>query len=722
MNARATGAQGAQEFLRFSVRILTAIFICALSVSGGVAQGNSCVINSGQNEIQPHTGSAAPVQLEGELEVVYQDLKGGQARLLHTLKLSDGTRVPLHFVDELPAGLQSGQHVCVSGQQSGGSLILYSGSTTTTTTTTSTATSSTAPLPNTFGAQSTLVLLLSFQDAPSNQPWTPAQVQTDIFTSSGLNGFIQEASYGQTSLSGAVYGWYVIPVSSTTCDTNQIATAANSAASAAGVVLAGYSHLVYVFPSTSACAWAGAATIGGSPSQSWINGGNTATNRLDQGILAHEMGHNLGLYHSHGLDCGSVVVGGECTVREYGDTFDVMGAGEGHYNAAQKDRLGWLNYGSSPGIISVAVSGTYVYTLLPYEPVGSGTKALKVLKFTNPTTGISYNYYVEYRQPVGLDSFITSLPSQNITNGVVIHLVQDSDPNSNELLDITPQSSSLYDWNDVALTVGATYSDPDAGVTITLQSVSSNGATVSVGISQPSCVHAVPSISISPSQPSAVPAGTTLSYTVTVTDNDSSSCGASTFNFQPAIAYGWNDTLSNSQLTLSPGATSSVTLAVTSASNSNVGTNPVNVKATSTADFVYSATVSATYSVGASAPPPPTGSSLTVSLSVSGASFTPPGAVPISATVTNGGSPASGAQVTFTLTTPNGSITTQNATTGTNGTAVWNYKLSGKSLSGTYSVVAQASLGSGSSGGKKIPGAASTLAAVSSNTATFSVQ
>src|SRR5262249_12603876 len=151
-----------------------------------------------------------------------------------------GTRVPLHFADEPPKHLQSGQHVQVSGQQSGGTLILYSANTTTTTTASTTGTSSvsTVPLPNTLGPQSTLVILVSFQDAPTNQPWSPAQVQTDVFATSGLNGFIQEASYVQTSVDGAVYGWYVIPVSSTTCDTNQIATAANNAATASGANLA----------------------------------------------------------------------------------------------------------------------------------------------------------------------------------------------------------------------------------------------------------------------------------------------------------------------------------------------------------------------------------------------------------------------------------------------------------------------------------------------------
>lgn len=38
------------------------------------------------------------------------------------------------------------------------------------------------------------------------------------------------------------------------------------------------------------------------PGRLWINGW------FDGGVSAQEMGHNYGLYHSHALDCGSVVI------------------------------------------------------------------------------------------------------------------------------------------------------------------------------------------------------------------------------------------------------------------------------------------------------------------------------------------------------------------------------------------------------------------------------
>jgi hypothetical protein len=105
---------------------------------------------------------------------------------------------------------------------------------------------------------------------------------------------------------------------------------------------------------------------------------------------------------------------------------------------------------------------------------------LKILKSTDPTTGKKTWYYVEYRQAIGFDSFLSG--NSNVTNGVVVHTGSESSGNSGYLLDMTPESgSSIYDdWQDPALVVGQSFSDPDSGVTITPLSVSSMSATVSV--------------------------------------------------------------------------------------------------------------------------------------------------------------------------------------------------------------------------------------------------
>src|SRR5437773_4670975 len=125
--------------------------------SGAAFQASAAAAQSG-------VGPGQAVQLEGELEITYQDFKDGHHRLLYSLKQSDGTRVPLQFVNEPPRHFLTGDHIRANGQLSGGSLILYSGGAVTSGDTSGGSTTSSIPVPYTIGAQSTLVILVNFQD------------------------------------------------------------------------------------------------------------------------------------------------------------------------------------------------------------------------------------------------------------------------------------------------------------------------------------------------------------------------------------------------------------------------------------------------------------------------------------------------------------------------------------------------------------------------------
>src|SRR5258708_7022008 len=173
------------------------------------------------------------VQLEGQLEIIHQDFKDGHGRFVYTLKQADGTRVPLLSLKGAPTHLLTGDHVRADGQLSGGSLILASGSTNVRKSGGGSTTSS-IPVPYTFGAQSTLVILVNFQD-DAIQPYAVTDVQNAFSTAA--NSFIMLNSYQQTSLTANSVAWHTIPLSVTTCDTSQIATYAESAATAAGVNL-----------------------------------------------------------------------------------------------------------------------------------------------------------------------------------------------------------------------------------------------------------------------------------------------------------------------------------------------------------------------------------------------------------------------------------------------------------------------------------------------------
>ena len=107
---------------------------------------------------------------------------------------------------------------------------------------------------------------MNFQDK-ATQPYTVVTAQRTVFTTT--SNFDLENSYGQTWLTGTVVGWYAISLSSTVCDYSTLASQAKSAAQAAGVNLSAYTRYVYAFPQN-ACTWWGLGSVGGNPSQAWI--------------------------------------------------------------------------------------------------------------------------------------------------------------------------------------------------------------------------------------------------------------------------------------------------------------------------------------------------------------------------------------------------------------------------------------------------------------------
>lgn len=596
------------------------------------------------------------VELEGEAQVFYED-HHGFSRVNHTIQTNRG-RFSLHFASGVPDWM-TGDRVRVRGVRVQDALALDAS----TTSTTSTA-GTLAVLSGASGEQRTLVVLVNFRDSPI-RPYTTAHASNIVLGTT--DGYLRENSSSNLWLTGDVMGWFTIAMDSTVCDTNNLATMAKQAATAAGADLTRYRRFVYAFPSN-ACSWWGLGSVGGNPSNAWING------EMALEVAGHELGHNLGLYHSRSMDCGAASIGSTCTTSEYGDTLDLMGATRGHFNPFQKERLGWL---APSQIISVTGSGTY--SIEPYAALSGGAKALKILKSVDVTTGARTYYYVEFRQPVGYDGFMNGWT--NVTNGVSIHTGSESGGNTSYLLDMTPETTT---WYDPALVTGRTFSDPAAGVSITTLAASASGATVSVVVpSAPSCSRVNSTVSLSPGVPSAVSPGTTVAYTMTVANNDSSACPATAFAFAPTVPSGWTGTFDVASASVAPGSSTSATFRVTSPPSAATGAFTVTARAADTANSSHAGSGSASYVVAA--PPPVT---LVVQVSTSQASYARNNTVTATAVVMAGSSPAVGSPVTFVFLKANGTSVTSTATTDARGYASANLRLRSRDPLGTYSVTA----------------------------------
>lgn len=530
---------------------------------------------------------------EGTYEAMYEDGTDGHARLRHFLVADDGQRHELHLKQDVPS-VATGAKVRVHGrQQDDGSITQQEGSILTLAAGATTDGGSNGGTPsvlaNTTGEQRTLVLMANFQENPAEQPLTVEQARALVLGQ--VSDFFYENSYQQTTLAGDVYGWFNLPVSNTICNLNAAGNAADQAAIAAGVNLSSYTRIVYLFTKTS-CAASGMGTVGGQPSRSYINGNLTAK------TIAHELGHNFGLYHSHALDCNGVTLGNTCTSIEYGDTNDTMGNPDiGHFNAFQKSRLGWLGQSDSLPVTAVTADGSYVMGV--YESATSETKAVKIPRGINPLTGNQTWFYVEYRQAVGFDSFLSTRPyAQNVTNGVIVHLVEDNVPNSSELLHMNPDSYffSIFghdNWFDPALRVGQSFTDPVSGVTISTDWADAASASITVHLGSQTCVQTKPALTITPLQSGSVTAGASVSYDVTVSNQDSSQCSAATINLSSVLPSGWTGSFDTASLQLSPGAIGKAHLTVSSTSTAVEGSYTINVTAanggaTNTASTSYS--------------------------------------------------------------------------------------------------------------------------------------
>jgi len=410
------------------------------------------------------TAAGAGPRYTGQLQWVHGDsLTLGRTvgdRLV--LKTADGS-YQLTFDGKGPRYL-AGQRITVTGSRSGNRISVKSLAVAVDGTgsggSTSTVVASTT--------KKVAVLLFNFQN-DTRQPYTPSFAAGVVFTNANsVASYFAEESFGQYAVSGDVFGWFTIPYDNTGCSYGAWATAARSAASAAGATLSSYTNFVYAFPSAAGCGWSGLAYLPGT--ETWNN--NSMTLRTN----AHELSHNFGVHHASTISCSEAGTRvalsanqANCSLSEYGDPFTVMGAAATRHSHSEHEAQ--MTFVPTADRLDVTTAGTY--TVGVQEQSSASPKVVRVAR-----TGATNQYfYLEYRQPFGsyFDNFSSSDPA---VLGVTIRVAADySTRTQSWLVDTTPATTS---YNDAPLATGRSFTDPLSHVTISTLAVSSTAATVSI--------------------------------------------------------------------------------------------------------------------------------------------------------------------------------------------------------------------------------------------------
>ncbi|MFH1289833.1 MAG: hypothetical protein ABIH92_00315, partial [Nanoarchaeota archaeon] len=371
------------------------------------------------------------VSLTGTLETIIFD--GENLRYEYFIN-SDGERTQVHFVE--PVYLISGTPVEVKGRVVDGKIVVLPRDLEVVSLQLSPNASVQSagdltqiePDPiETLGEQKTAVILVRFNDSSPEPFLTPEQAEQIIFNGT-VQEFYRESSYENLWFTGDVFGWYTLPEE---CCAGAIDEEVAINLSDSDIYFPDYDRIVIIVDNRDPCpdliwGWgtlgkwdlesndgpfrASIAHVGharrffntspmpsgGERTYEWLSG---------EGLIVHELGHNLGAAHAKSYDCGGEILHGDCEIGNYGNLFDVMGKAwifgpmfQGddfenntnaafHFNARFKKYFKWLR---SNSVLKITGNGTYILKPLERTP----TIIAKVKQEGYPQLP---PFYLEYR-------------------------------------------------------------------------------------------------------------------------------------------------------------------------------------------------------------------------------------------------------------------------------------------------------------------------------------
>jgi hypothetical protein len=189
-----------------------------------------------------------------------------------------------------------------------------------------------------------------------------------------------------------------------------------------------------------------------------------------------------------------------------------------------------------------------------------------------PKAGTSQYYHITYRGRIGYDAPIPSTYADK-TN---VHLYPGG--TSTRYVAAVADGQTFHGAGDVA---------------ITQLSHDANSATVRLSLG---CTAAAPTTTAAPTSRRGLP-GEEVTYNVTVVNNDSQSCGTSTFDIDANVPPGWSGSIADPVLVLTPGEQATTTLYVTSPADAIENPYTVAAQLTDPMAPVHDTTGTATYDV-----------------------------------------------------------------------------------------------------------------------------